>query len=57
MRPHDGHADRPTRSESTRLATLEAATDLTTELGYDGVTIDAIASRAGRQNQPAEPPD
>jgi AcrR family transcriptional regulator len=39
------------RSESTRLAILEAAASLTTELGYDGVTIDAIASRAGAGKQ------
>jgi AcrR family transcriptional regulator len=35
------------RSEATRLAVLEAAAALATALGYDHVTIDAIASRAG----------
>jgi AcrR family transcriptional regulator len=39
------------RSEATRLAILEAAAALTTELGYDHVTIDAIASRAGAGKQ------
>lgn len=39
------------RSEATRLAILEAAASLTTELGYDHVTIDAIASRAGAGKQ------
>jgi AcrR family transcriptional regulator len=39
------------RSETTRLAILEAAAALTTELGYDHVTIDAIASRAGAGKQ------
>lgn len=39
------------RSEATRLAILQAAATLTTELGYDHVTIDAIASRAGAGKQ------
>lgn len=39
------------RSESTRLAILEATAALTAELGYDRVTIDAIAARAGAGRQ------
>jgi AcrR family transcriptional regulator len=39
------------RSEATRLAILEAAAALTTELGYDRVTIDAIAAHAGAGKQ------
>ncbi|MFJ3034975.1 TetR/AcrR family transcriptional regulator [Curtobacterium pusillum] len=35
------------RSETSRRAVLEATRDLVAEVGYDSVTIDAIASRAG----------
>jgi AcrR family transcriptional regulator len=46
----DTRTGRP-RSESTRLAILEAAASLTAELGYDRVTIDAIAARASAGKQ------
>ena len=35
------------RSESARRAILEASRDLIAETGYDGMTIEAIAARAG----------
>ncbi|MGY4857356.1 TetR/AcrR family transcriptional regulator [Cryobacterium sp. AP23] len=43
-------AGRP-RSESTRLAILQATADLTAEVGYSNVTIEAIAARAGAGKQ------
>lgn len=35
------------RSERTRLAVLAATSDLLTKVGYDGLTVEAIATRAG----------
>jgi AcrR family transcriptional regulator len=39
------------RSEETRLAILAAAYDLTTEVGYQDLTIEGIAARAGAGKQ------
>jgi len=39
------------RNEQARLAVLHAADDLLAELGYDGVTIEGIAARAGVAKQ------
>lgn len=39
------------RSEESRLAILTAALELTTELGYAGLTIDGIAARSGTGKQ------
>ncbi|MEU6999670.1 TetR/AcrR family transcriptional regulator [Nonomuraea sp. NPDC046570] len=41
----------PKRSESIRLAVLNAADDLLVERGFDGVTIESIATRAGVAKQ------
>lgn len=41
----------PKRSESIRLAVLNAADDLLVERGFDGVTIEGIAARAGVAKQ------
>jgi AcrR family transcriptional regulator len=41
----------PKRSESIRLAVLNAADDLLVERGFDGVTIESIAVRAGVAKQ------
>ncbi|GAA3466393.1 TetR/AcrR family transcriptional regulator [Nonomuraea roseola] len=41
----------PKRSESIRLAVLNAADDLLVERGFDGVTIESIAARAGVAKQ------
>lgn len=48
MKVTDGRsADARRRSESSRLAILESATDLVREVGYEKMTIEAIAARAG----------
>lgn len=39
------------RSEEARLAVLEAADDLLVERGFDGVTVEGIAARAGVAKQ------
>lgn len=39
------------RSESTRRAILESAAELVAEIGYEKVTVEAIASRAGAGKQ------
>ncbi|GGO80569.1 TetR/AcrR family transcriptional regulator [Wenjunlia tyrosinilytica] len=41
----------PRRSESARLAVLRAADDLLVERGFDGVTVEGIAARAGVSKQ------
>ncbi|WP_246843491.1 TetR/AcrR family transcriptional regulator [Allokutzneria sp. NRRL B-24872] len=45
------HGNRHGRSEQARLAVLEAADDLLVEKGFAGLTIEAIAARAGVSKQ------
>jgi AcrR family transcriptional regulator len=45
------HGNRHRRSEQARLAVLEAADDLLAERGFDGLTIEGIAARAGVAKQ------
>ncbi len=40
---------RPTKSDRTRAAILDAAEDLFSELGFDGASLDAIGEKAGIQ--------
>jgi AcrR family transcriptional regulator len=49
-RKHSGRAPER-RNEQARLAVLHAADDLLAELGYDGVTIEGIAAKAGVAKQ------
>ncbi|TDC04331.1 TetR/AcrR family transcriptional regulator [Nonomuraea longispora] len=45
------HGNRHGRSEEARLAVLEAADDLLVERGFAGVTMEAVAARAGVAKQ------
>jgi len=45
------HGNRHGRSESARIAVLEAADDLLVDRGFAGVTIEGIAARAGVAKQ------
>jgi AcrR family transcriptional regulator len=45
------HGNRHGRSESARIAVLEAADDLLVERGFAGVTIESIAAKAGVAKQ------
>src|SRR5580704_16171348 len=45
------HGNRHGRSESARIAVLEAADDLLVEHGFAGVTIEGIAAKAGVAKQ------
>jgi AcrR family transcriptional regulator len=45
------HGNRHGRSEPARIAVLEAADDLLVERGFAGVTVEAIAARAGVAKQ------
>lgn len=45
------HGNRHGRSESARIAVLEAADDLLVERGFAGVTIEGIAAKAGVAKQ------
>jgi AcrR family transcriptional regulator len=45
------HGNRHGRSESARIAVLEAADDLLVERGFTGVTIEGIAAKAGVAKQ------
>jgi len=45
------HGNRHGRSESARLAVLEAADDLLVERGFAGVTVEGIAAKAGVAKQ------
>lgn len=49
--PARHHGNRHGRSEQARLAVLEAADDLLAERGFDRVTIEGIAARAGVAKQ------
>jgi AcrR family transcriptional regulator len=49
-RKHSGRAPER-RNEQARLAVLHAADDLLADLGYDGVTIEGIAAKAGVAKQ------
>lgn len=46
----EGMRGRP-RSETRRIAILTAARDVLTDTGYDGLTFDAVARRAGASRQ------
>ena len=50
-RAPQGQAPKRRRSESARLAVLHAADDLLAERGFNGVTIEGIAARAGVAKQ------
>src|ERR1019366_2902003 len=46
-RPSDHRGNRYRRSDDARLAVLQAADDLLSEIGFAAVTIEGIAARAG----------